>query len=432
MPTRRSFIKHTAALGVTAAAASMHRRARAATASLPPVRIKGLIRRDETILRHGGEGDDFWLTWAADDRQLAAMQDGVGWFKDPKGIYNSRLWAVSGGPQDATFEDLADYPDLTSMSPEGRYYGFGTLALDRSIYQYLCTGYGAADSSGWTGAKLIYSPDVGRTWHNQDGSTPVVWESLAQQSLKTLVFHRESRDAFSLLSILQMGRAYADNRDGYVYVYSTNGNTDGTRNELVMFRVPRAKILNRNEYEYFSGTTPPGSVTWSHDINARRAVHTFPRGWVDHPNPTEAWLPSVVYNAPLDLYMMANWGCGTAPDGSMFGKPSYFGFWVAPQPWGPWTQVHEETAWTPGHDAAARCYVPVIAPKWISPDGKSFWIVWTDFQKKDPKGELAQLEQQSKDKKDWTHQDILRTASIMHRTMPYYGFNTQRIDLLLA
>jgi hypothetical protein len=71
---------------------------------------------------------------------------------------------------------------------------------------------------------------------------------------------------------------------------------------------------------------------------------------------------------------------GCAPDGMWFGKPSYLGFWIAPQPWGPWTQVHEETAWTPLGDGKARCYQPQISPKWLAEDGRSFWLVWTDFQ----------------------------------------------------
>jgi hypothetical protein len=112
-----------------------------------------------------------------------------------------------------------------------------------------------------------------------------------------------------------------------------------------------------------------------------------------------AWHPSVVYNSALGVYIMANWGMGCSPDGLWFGKPSYLGFWVAPQPWGPWTQIHEETAWTPLGDKRSRCYQPQIAPKWIAPDGKSFWLVWTDFQDVDG-------------------------------TKPYYSFNTQQVKIL--
>ena len=46
--------------------------------------------------------------------------------------------------------------------------------------------------------------------------------------------------------------------------------------------------------------------------------------------------------------MMTSAGIGCAPDGTEFGKPSYFGFWVSLAPWGPWRQVYEDAAWTPG------------------------------------------------------------------------------------
>ena len=47
---------------------------------------------------------------------------------------------------------------------------------------------------------------------------------------------------------------------------------------------------------------------------------------------------------------------GIGESGDWFQKPSYLGFYTAPQPWGPWTQICEEKEWKPGGDAAARCY----------------------------------------------------------------------------
>ena len=133
---------------------------------------------------------------------------------------------------------------------------------------------------------------------------------------------------------------------------------------------------------------------------------------------------------------MANWGMGSAPDGEWFGKPSYLGFWTAPNPWGTWTQIHEETAWTPDKDPAARAYQPQIAPKWIAQDGKSFWLVWTDFQKKDDKGELKQMMEENKRRRERrqvnTPEDDMRRLAIMRRTMPYYSFNAQRVELVIA
>ena len=189
---------------------------------------------------------------------------------------------------------------------------------------------------------MIYSPDNGVEWHNQDGSTPVRWEQWEDRSQNNMAFFREPGDAFSLLTVLQMGKNYEQNEDGYVYVYGPNGNTDGTMNQLVMFRVPQDRILDRSAYEYFVARRADGTADWSHDIAARGVVHTFPSGWVNTQIHPYAWHPSVVYNKPLRVYLMANWGMGCAADGMWFGKPSYLGFWAAPQPWGPWTQIHEE------------------------------------------------------------------------------------------
>ena len=56
---------------------------------------------------------------------------------------------------------------------------------------------------------------------------------------------------------------------------------------------------------------------------------------------------------------------------------------------------------TPDRDDNARAYQPQIAPQWIAPDGKSFWLVWTDFQ------------------------------VVPGRDRPYYAFNAQRVAVEL-
>jgi hypothetical protein len=266
-----------------------------------------------------------------------------------------------------------------------RYYGFGILALDTYIYHYMSmfNNHPSLEPNlRFFGVKLIYSPDLGQTWRNQDGA-PVCWEPWDGRSRDNMLFFAEPGEAFSLLTCLQMGKNYEYNRDSYIYLYAPNGNLDGTMNELVLVRARKERILDRSAYEFFVSRNRDGTATWSTAINERAVIHTFPAGWVNTQIHPYAWQPSVVYNAPLGCYMMANWGMGCAPDGMWFGKPSYLGFWVAAHPWGPWEQIHEETAWTPLGDEAARAYQPQINPKWIAEDGRSFWLVWTDFQETD-------------------------------------------------
>ena len=444
MSTRRQFLKQTGAAALATAsglqiAASAGCTSESSSASgagsvsgSSMTRIKSVVRRNETILRIDSHGDIFHTTWGADDRQYTAVCDGSGWSKEPGVFYNSKLWAIQGDPPQPTFENVPGYPEkshwdvIHKITPP--YYGFGTLAVDGRIYQFMSTNI-PAEEAGITGpvvvfigAKLIYSPDNGRTWCNQDGSTPVVWEPRQEQSRENMMFYNEPQKAFSTLSFLQMGRDYGANRDGYVYVYAPNGSTESTLNELVMFRVPKNQILNRSAYEFFAGLGPNGDARWTHDIEGRGVVHTFPTGWYNTKGHPWAWHPSLAYNEPLGLYMMTTWGNGAGPDGLWFGEPSYLGIWVAPQPWGPWTQVHEETAWLTETNPAARPYAPQFAPKWIAPDGKSFWLVWTDFMA----GSVPQPDYGA----SLTPETRIQVVEQQRKALPYYAFNTQRVDLV--
>ncbi len=435
MPHRRTFLKQ-----VLAAAAVPALGPPAVLAAPRRVDILSATRREETILRSPSLGDGYHLTWTAQGTQVVGVNDGSGWADPPTAFYNTRLWTISGAPDKAHFAEVATYPVINrSTRPEGAtvYYGSGLLAVGGRLYQFISTLDRAEDRPRhWTGAKLVFSDDGGQTWRNRDGSTPVIWEDWAEQTRGRFSFFQEPDGCFSLLSILQMGRDYAANRDGYIYVYSPNGNTDGTMNELVMFRVPIARLLDRDAYEFFAGHRADGGADWRRDIAARVPVHVFPRGWVNHTNlfpgdlVLESWLPSVVYNEALGLYMMAAAGIGVAPDGTEFGKPSYLGLWVADTPWGPWRQIHEETAWKPAGDAAARAYGPRIAPGWIAPDGKSFWLVWSDLDGirafATDQGQLSTALEKVTDPLSRTRIE----ADFLRRYTPRFAFNAQRVDLV--
>ncbi len=369
--------------------------------------ITGMRRLDETIHRMGGRGDNWHTTWAADDKLYTGMCDGTG-FADVEGhtgmFYISRVYAINGDPPHHSFEHLPGFPDLTKgPGPDDRntYYGFGIIALDDHLYYYLSTPNHPFTYEGarFVGSKLIYSPDLGETWLNQDGSA-VVWEGWAERSRDNMAFFEEPDDVFSLITVLQMGKNYEHNRDGYVYIYTPNGSAEGSMNQLAMLRVPRGSILDRSSYEYFVSLNDDGSAAWSSDIDDRGVCHTFPSGYVNVKVHPYAWQPGVIYNAPLDVYMMSNWGMAVSDDGTWFDGPSYLGFWEADQPWGPWRQVHEETSWTPADDELATAYQPQISPKWVAEDGKSFWMAWTDFQR------------------------------VGGGKRPYYDYNIQKVEIL--
>lgn len=437
MFTRRDFI--TQAIGGLATTTAMPTSSAARTPGRYRVRIgaKSLELRDETIKRYPSmNGDNWHMTWGSNDLQYTSMCDGYGNFERPSGKYNSRLMAVEGHPENAKFHDVPGYPELTPtlFGRKPRYYNLGVIAVGERMYQWLST-WSVPYSDNvhglrFIGVKLIYTNNGGLTWYNQDGSTPVRWEDWKDRSrASTMLFFEEPQDTFSMPSVLQMGRNYRDNHDGYIYIYSPNGNVEGAMNELVMARVRKDEVLHRQGYEYFSGMEPRGGAKWTRHIDERSVVHTFPSGWVNVKAHPWAWVPSVTYNAPLDVYMMANWATapGPAPESEWFAKPSYLGFWVAPRPWGPWTQIHESVSWTPAGDPASRCYSPIIAPKWIAPDGKSFWLVWTDFQQVMSANELTRRREQIARLSGAEQATAEAELSRMNR--PYYSFNVQRVDV---
>ena len=326
---------------------------------------------------------------------------------------------------------MADVPGYPLLEGLGTYYNFGTLSVDGTIYQYLGTPRGffldMAAGDVFVGSKLIYSPDSGKTWHNQDGTTPVVWEAQADRSRDTMIFFEEDQTAFAVVTLLQMGQDYSANTDGYVYGYAPNGGTEGTMNQLVMFRVPKASVSDRAAYEFFVGANSDGSATWSSDILDRGVVMTFPSGWVNRFMHPYAWMPSVTYNEALGLYLMANWATGVGEDGFWFGKPSYLGMWSSTTPWGPWEQFYENESWTPEGDQNAVCYSSVILPAWVAEDGRSFWLMWTDFQstfsaeEKEHWGPIVPEAIKSGDHKT--------LAQYVGTGQPYYSINLQRVDL---
>ncbi|HTF30198.1 MAG TPA: hypothetical protein VK625_15210, partial [Flavitalea sp.] len=277
------------------------------------LKITGIKRLENTILPVTGQGDNWYMTWASDDKQYSGLCDGVG-FKDQPDFtglsYNSQMYKIAGTPPDHSFELVPTYPYVESVSPRkvpgskdySRYYGFGILAVGENIYQILATPkvpFGP-EGNAFIGGKLIHSPDNGKTWYNQDGSTPVKYEKWEDRNKNNMAFFYEPDESFSLHSFLQMGKAYEDNKDGYAYLYAPNGNVDGKMNQLVMLRVKKDKILDRKEYEYFASRSANGSAKWDKDINKRGIVHEFPKGWVNyqigpgHSGHPYSWQPTVV------------------------------------------------------------------------------------------------------------------------------------------
>jgi hypothetical protein len=187
-------------------------------------------------------------------------------------------------------------------------------------------------------SQLAWSNDHGATW---------TW---ADWKLTT---------SFGCPTFLNFGANYLGARDGFVYVYSPDSDSAYERvDRMVLARVPKEKIRERDAYEYFHGFDQNGAPRWKRDVASRGAVFA---------DPGRCYRGSISYNAGLKRYLWVQTGLGT--DTRYAGG---FAIYDAPEPWGPWTTAYHADAWDVGPGETGS-----LPPQWMSEDGRTMYLVFS-------------------------------------------------------
>lgn len=328
---------------------------------------------DPQITRLCRSGDNWSITWADDDNLYASCDDGFGWdyaCSDERfNQSNNRVWRLEGGPDNLRPGYLPGFPHYPCVD---QWYGYGILSVDSILYHFITCASDHEFCFPFRGAKLIYSPDHGAEWFLHNG-VDAHWGARSTKR-KDLFFWCETDEyAFANIEFLQAGKGYASAQDDYVYLYSPNGRFN--YHQLNLARAPRGKILHREAYEFCTEVLADGRALWSPKIEDRGSIHEFPDnyGWY-------SWLPSVVYNEKLGLYIMANGGTGV--DGSgMHDLPASMGIYTSTTPWGPWKEIFYTDTWVTDN-SENRLYQPKLNPKWISEDGTEMYLIFSDASDK--------------------------------------------------
>ncbi len=353
----------------------------------------GVQFHNETIKRLGGRGDNWCITWAKDNSQITSMCDG-NWLNNPVTGYRNHLYRIIGDADDFQREDIPDYPVLSDTIS---YFGYGIISVDGNIYSAVSKTPDVHWSGPFLGVKLLKSPDNGNTWFRVDrNGNELQLEPL--DSMRNVVNdaemfsleeyglpHKEQLSyPFSYFDFVQCGQDNSAAKDDYLYIYSPES---AFSYMLTMARVQKDKLGIRSEWEYFTGYDDNNQPRWSGDIEEREAVYEYPQkssnghyfGWY-------SWLPSIVWNKGLGLYIMVNGGTYgghgmTNSDvdyysGWMHEESGSLGFWYAENPYGPWKQFYYTEYWIVDEDNLN--YQPKLSPKWISEDGKKMTLIWSD------------------------------------------------------
>ena len=366
---------------------------------------------DSKVIRSSEYGDNWFSTWGSDGAFYTAQCDGRGWLDEngnQREFKNNQIWRITGGPDSASLqaEMLEGYPDYSrtgiteiygpiippdttikfplpnSKERDGwNWYGYGIVSIDGNMYQFISH---CAERYGWgwfDGTQLIWSPKGGTKWlrwNGTDAGDRNRW--LLNEGGNKMLFFNEPEYAFSFISVAQFGQDYQENKDGYVYLYSPDGKLKSA--SLNMARVKKGDLLARNKWEYFTKINEKGAAEWAiGDITKRGIVHRFPEGWGFY-----SWSPSVVWNEKLGVFIMVTGGTqrpgtGERMSTSPHNESGSLMLLYAENPWGPWNQFYFNINWQLGEDVN-RTYLPQLASKWISEDGKSMYIIFSDAARK--------------------------------------------------
>jgi hypothetical protein len=286
-----------------------------------------------------GDGDNWPITWADDDNLYTVYCDGKG-FGGGSGQGSMSLARITGAPPYITGENIA--------SPTGHRIGgdvkgrkaSGLLSVEGVLYMWVRN----LKTDG-TGSSLAWSKDHAKTWAWADWGFPEVGYPVWMNA----------------------GRNYEAPQDGYAYMYSPDTpSAYKTADSILLARVPKDRMGEKDAYEFFGGPGEAGLARWSSRFEDRKPVFT---------DPGHCYRPEVAYVPGLGRYLLCTatsgspqW-CGT--------DEKYLGIFDAPTPWGPWTTVTQVRGW----GSEENRFQPRIPANWIGEDGKSFYLLYSCFPK---------------------------------------------------
>jgi CubicO group peptidase (beta-lactamase class C family) len=287
----------------------------------------------DTVLRKAQGSDNWPITWADDGRLYTAYGDGLGFEPGVDKRLSLGFAKVTGGPEGFTGVNIRSQTGEKLGQGEAGLKASGMLCVDGVLYMF-------ARNAG--NSQLAWSGDHARTWAWCD------WKF---------------ETSFGAPTFLNFGKDYTGARDSCVYIYSHDHDSAyKPADRMVLARVPKDHIRDRQAYEFFKGLDAKGGPLWTADIRDRGGVFV---------NPGRCYRSGISYNAGLKRYL---W-CQILPESTDERGPRYqggFGLYEAPEPWGPWRTAFYTETWDIGPGETSS-----FPTKWMSQDGRTCHLVFS-------------------------------------------------------
>jgi hypothetical protein len=274
-----------------------------------------------------------------DDLQITAFGDGDG-FDEQNPDLSLGFCKIFGDPPDHRGEDFGSDADTPEGSGPRAIKASGLLMVDGILYMFV-RNYKPGGSKDFTNSRLAWSKNHGTNWN---------WAE----------WHFS--ETFGCPEFVQFGKDYQGARDSYVYILSqANDSAYAYSPDIVMARVAKDKVRDRTSYEFFAGLHENGKPAWSAGIKNCKPIFSDSNG---------TQRVAMTYNRGAGRYILTS---SHLPPGKKATHTAALGVFDAPEPWGPWTTVYYNHDWSKG----ARTYHHKFPTKWMSPDGKTMWLLFS-------------------------------------------------------
>jgi hypothetical protein len=298
-----------------------------ATAPYPvSAAVPGLSFNWSAHVQLADDNDNWPITWADDDNQYTSWGDGPGFGSSRASLGVARIGGSS--PESFTGSNV--------WTGNGKSYGI--ISIAGALYMWVSPG---SDGTNYEEARLYKSTNHGASWSQAS------WAFTKQ-------------DGLILPTFLQFGKDYSGARDAYVYVYANHYKGEESLRvqkpgEIALIRVPKTGIMDRSQYEFYSGTDSGGNPQWTATLSARKAVFNDPNG--------VGWCTGgALYNTGLKRYLLVT-EYSTTAEGNL-------AVFEAPAPWGPWRTVYYG-------NIGRTTFYSNFSQKWMSADGRDFVLVFS-------------------------------------------------------
>lgn len=293
---------------------------------------------DESI-----KGDTYPMTWADDGEIYTSAGDPL-WGETQDGLDIEKF---SGGPTDYTISKVNHMNDYLGWGGDGS-KPCGMICVEGILYLAFqnMLGYHKPPfsllSQHGSDAHIVYSADKGVDW---------------KPGFKNIEAPMFPGHKFGGPSFVNFGKNNANARDNYVYAVSSDQWDNGSN--LRLGRVPADSIMRRGAWEFLCAYSPSGEPAWSFSIDESIPVLSLHR---------YLGLPEMVYLAGTKRYLLLTWRLHKDFSGNDGTDLLIF---ESPEPWGPFSLVHEEDYWQ-GREFTPYC--PRLPLKWLNDDGISGWL----------------------------------------------------------